>query len=44
MDKKNGYVGRIAQGSTQNIKAPNQTGKGQGKHIIRTGNDLRAKK
>lgn len=39
-DGKSGYVGRIKNGGTQIVKAPNQTTDGK-KGTVKTGSDLR---
>ena len=43
MSNKSGYVGRIKNGGTQVVKAPNQV-KDQIKGTVKTGNDLRTGK
>ena len=40
---KSGYIGRIKNGGTQVVKAPNQV-KDQVKGVVKTGNDLRTGK
>lgn len=40
---KSGYIGRIKNGGTQVVKAPNQV-KDQKKGVVKTGNDLRTGK
>jgi hypothetical protein len=39
---KNGYIGKISNGGTQNVKAPNQTVPAK-KGTVKTGSDLRKK-
>lgn len=41
--EKSGYIGKIRNGGSQNVKAPNQV-KNQGKGTVKTGKDLRAGK
>lgn len=41
MSEKSAYIGKIKNGSTQNVKAPNQTTDAK-KGTVKTGKDLRA--
>ena len=41
MSDKSAYIGKIKNGSTQNVKAPNQTTDAK-KGTVKTGKDLRA--
>lgn len=43
MSENNGYIGRIKNGGTQIVQAPNQS-VNQKKGTIKTGNDLRTGK
>lgn len=43
MSNKSGYVGRIKNGGSQMVKAPNQV-KDEPKGTVKTGKDLRAGK
>lgn len=43
MSNKSGYVGKIKNGGSQVVKAPNQV-KDQPKGTVKTGNDLRSGK
>ena len=43
MSNKNGYIGRIKNGGSQVVKAPNQTSDPK-KSVVKTGQDLRTGK
>lgn len=44
MSEKSGYIGRIKNGGTQTVKAPNQVKGSSGKSTVKTGTDLRSGK
>ena len=41
MSKHNGYAGKIGNGGLTKVKAPFPAGKGGGKTVVQSGNDLR---
>ena len=44
MKKEAGYIGRIGQTGSQEVKAPQQRTPGKGSGRVRTGDDLRNRK
>lgn len=42
-NKGNGYIGKIKNGGSQNVQAPNQSVE-RGKNTVKTGSDLRTSK